>query len=258
MSFPKDLIRENKGLGEWCILHAYRGSVAHNMFVPKSDPNSIDDIDTMAICVPPEDYYTGLFQYSSRGTKEIKRDEWDIVIYEAKKAISLLMKGNPNVLSMLWVEENHYIKKTYAGELLVANRHLFAGRHVYRSFIGYAHAQMKKMETYERQGHMGAKRKELIKKFGYDTKNAAHLIRLLRMGIEFLKDGELYVMRHDRDELLKIKRGEWSLTEVKAEADRLFKTCEEVYISSELPVSPDKKQISDLCMEIIETHRRNQ
>ncbi len=78
------------------------------------------------------------------------------------------------------------------------------------------------------------------------------------MGIEFLKDGELYVMRHDRDELLKIKRGEWSLTEVKTEADRLFKTCEEVYINSSLPVAPDKQKISDLCMKVIEAHRRSQ
>ena len=252
MSVPKDIIREQPGLGEWCILHCYRGSIAHGMYVPSNDPLSIDDKDTMAVCVPPKEYYIGLKQYGSRGTKEIKRDEWDIVIYEARKAISLLKKGNPNALAMLWVTSNYYIKLESAGRLLIDNRSLFAGRHVYRSFVGYAHGQLKRMETSERHGHMGAKRKELIKQFGFDTKNAAHLIRLLRMGIEFLKDGELYVERHDASQLLDIKRGEWSLTEVKAEADRLFRNIEEVYLNSKLPLAPDSEKINELCMNVIE------
>ena len=57
---------------------------------------------------------------------------------------------------------------------------------------------------------------------GYDAKNAAHLIRLLRMGIEFLTEGTMYVERVDGPELLTIKRGEWPLEKVKAEAERLF------------------------------------
>jgi len=36
-----------------------------------------------------------------------------------------------------------------------------------------------------RGGYMGKKRRELVMRVGYDAKNAAHLIRLLRMGIEF-------------------------------------------------------------------------
>lgn len=253
MSVPKDLIAENKGLGEWSILHCYRGSIAHNMYIPNSDPDSIDDKDTIGICVPPKDHYIGLMNYASRGTKEIKRDEWDIVVYEVKKAIGLLTQGNPNVLSMLWAQPNHYIRITSAGQLLMSNRSMFAGRHVYRSFVGYAHSQLKKMQTFERHGHMGAKRKQLIERYGYDTKNAAHLIRLLRMGIEFLKDGELYVHRHDAPELLSIKRGEWKIDQVKSEANRLFGLVESVYLASDLPNAPDKEAINNLCVEIIET-----
>ncbi|KKN47176.1 hypothetical protein LCGC14_0665720, partial [marine sediment metagenome] len=100
MSFPKDLIREHPGLGDWNILHAYRGSIAHGMYIPKNDPISIDDKDTMGICVPPKEYFIGTKRFANRGTKEIKRDEWDIVIYEIRKAISLLTKGNPNMLSL--------------------------------------------------------------------------------------------------------------------------------------------------------------
>ena len=47
---------------------------------------------------------------------------------------------------------------------------------------------------------------------------AAHLIRLLRMGIEFLRDGEMRVDRGglDATELLDIKHGTWTLEQVQA------------------------------------------
>lgn len=254
MSFPKDLIRENPGLGKWNILHAYRGSIAHGMYIPKSDPLSIDDKDTMGICVPPRDYFTGTKTFAKRGTKEIKRDEWDIIIYEIRKAISLLSKGNPNMLSLLWVSPQYYINVSKAGQLLIDSRDIFSGRHVYKSFAGYASGQLKRMTKGNRQGHMGEKRKELIKQFGYDTKNAAHLMRLLRMGIEFLSTGVLNIERQDAGELLEIKRGEWPLERVQHEAELLFSDHRQALINSPLPLEADKEAINELCMQVVEIH----
>ena len=179
-------------------------------------------------------------------------DEWDIVVYEIRKAIGLLAGGNPNVLTMLWVPENMYINRTGAGIYLIENRALFAGRHTYRSFVGYAYGQLHRMDNPNRFGNMGAKRKELLAKYGYDTKNAAHLIRLLRMGAEFLKDGELYIHRHDAQQLLEIKKGMWTREQVTTEADRWFKLAEEAYINSTLPQQPDKSKINKLCIEVVE------
>lgn len=47
---------------------------------------------------------------------------------------------------------------------------------------------------------------------GYDTKHAAHLVRLLRMGREILEQGCVFVWRGDRDgeELRGIRAGAWS------------------------------------------------
>lgn len=253
MGIPKDILREESGLSDWCILSGYRGSIVHGMHQAPSHPDSIDDIDVMAICVEPKDYLLGLKEYGSKGTKEIKRNEWDIVIYTAQKFIRLLSMGNPNVLSLLWLEPNHYLVKTKAGQLLVDKKAMFVGRHVYKSFVGYAHGQLHRMTHSACQGYMGAKRKGLVEKFGYDTKNAAHLIRLLRMGIEFLKDGELNVLRQDAQQLLEIKRGEWTLDQVKAESDRLFKLCDDVYVVSTLPKGPDMDKVNALCVEVVET-----
>lgn len=252
MSVPKDLIRENKGLGEWNILHCYRGSIAHGMYIPNNDPLSIDDKDTLAICVPTKEYYLGLREFGSRGTQEIKRDEWDIVVYDSKKALAMLAQGNPNIISCLWVSGKNYLNLTDAGRLLIKNRNLFVGKHAYRSFVGYAAGQLHRMENYKFEGYMGEKRKQLVKQFGYDTKNAAHLIRLLRMCIEFLTDGELYVERMDASQLLDIKKGKWTLEQVKAESQRLFISAEEAYIHSTLPKDVDYDKINSLSVELVE------
>jgi len=98
---------------------------------------------------------------------------------------------------------------------------------------------------------MGQKRRELVRRVGYDAKNAAHLIRLLRMGIEFLTEGALYVERADAPELLDIKRGAWPLDKVKAEAERLFALSQEAYVRSSLPSEPDQDAAERLCIEMI-------
>jgi uncharacterized protein len=253
VTVPRGILARDRGLDEWCILHGYRGSIAHGMYEPSEQPNSIDDKDTMAVCVPPLEYYYGLSEYGSRGTVEIKYAEWDIVVYEVRKMVRLLEQGNPNVLALLWLSPNMYIQATPAGRRLLENRELFVGRHVYKPFIGYATQQLYKMEHGAFNGYMGEKRKRLVETHGYDTKNAAHLIRLLRMGIEFLRDGELNVDRggYDAQELLAIKHGEWGLQRIKDEAQRLFRRAEEVYDNSTLPPRPDHDAVNELCVEFV-------
>ena len=245
-------IRTRPELSEWCVLHGYRGSIAHGMYVPNSDPDSIDDKDTMAICIPPQDYYYGLSEFGSRGTKEIAQGEWDIVIYEVRKMLRMLSQANPNVLALLWLSEQYYIKTTDAGKLLLENRDMFSTKVAYKSFCGYANGQLHRMTHMAFEGYMGEKRKSLVKKHGYDTKNASHLIRLLRMGFEYLISGELQVERvSDAQELLEIKRGERTLEWVKAEAEKWFDRCHEAYLKSPLQVKVDRDKVNELCVEMV-------
>lgn len=253
VAIPKEILEMNPGLTDWNICIAYRGSHSHGTFIPSSDPDSIDDIDFMGICVPPKEYYLGLKEYGTRGTHEIKIGQYDIVLYELKKLVSLLAKGNPNVLSLLWLRDNDYINRTRAFDLLKAHRDLFVGKHVYHSFNGYAYGQIVKMQKFSTEGYMGEKRKELVERFGYDTKNLSHCIRLMRMCIEFLGDGELRVFREDAKELIAIKKGAWSLEKGKEEADRLFKLAQEAYVNSKLPDKINLDLINKLCIKVIET-----
>ena len=181
-------------------------------------------------------------------------NEWDAVHYEVRKMVSLLLKGNPNVLSMLWLPDQHIIFENELGKFLRDSKQVFVSKKVYHSFNGYAYSQFKRMEQFEHHGYMGAKRKQLVEKFGYDTKNAAHLIRLLRMGIEFLTEGRLYVHRNDAQQLLDIKRGKWELDKVKEEAERLFRLAEEAYVHSHLPAEPDRENAEWVLSTIICDH----
>jgi predicted nucleotidyltransferase len=236
------------------ILIGWRGSIAHGMYTPQHDPNSIDDKDILSVVIPPIENYFGLSEWGSRGVKELMIDEWDCVGYELKKFVSLLCKGNPNVLGMLWLEREDYLLLTDIGKMLIENRKLFATRQAYHSFAGYAHGQAHRMTHGAFDGYMGQKRKALVDKFGYDCKNAAHLIRLLRMGIEFMIEGELHVKRQDATRLLEIKHGEWTLEKVKIEADRLFALAEESYIRSTLPTDIDRDKINKLLVDIFMNH----
>lgn len=243
---------------EGTILLGYVGSISHNTYVPKNDPNSIDDKDVMGVCILPLSEYFGLERDPKLKGKrnvnneqqEVQQGEWDVVIYEIKKYIKLLLQQNPNVISLLWLRDNHYIHISELGRLLIENRDIFISKCVYKSFTGYAYNQLHKMENFAFEGYMGAKRKELVEKFSYDTKNAAHLIRLLKMGIEFLTEKKLNVFRHDAEELKSIKRGEWPLDRVKQEAERLFVLAQEAFVRSTLPDEPDYKRAEELLMKI--------
>jgi predicted nucleotidyltransferase len=239
-------------LGPWSILLAWRGSVAHGTYRPNTEPNSIDDKDLMGVVIPGTEWIAGLRQFGSRGTLEIKRDPWDIVFYDYRKALNLLAKGNPNVLCLLWLPEELYIDLKPAGRALRARRELFATRKTADPFRGYAKSQLEQMERGAHRGYMGEKRRRLAERHGYDTKCASHLIRILRQGIEFLKTGDLEVVRSDAEELLAIKRGEWSFDDVRREASLLDQNLEQAARESPLPEAPDFDEINRLAVEMVE------
>lgn len=181
----------------------------------------------------------------------MKEDKWDVLCYDLRKFIRLLIKTNPNVLSALWTPERFYLHNTPAWVLLCENRHLFASKQIFKSFCGYSQGQLHKMESIVHNEYMGEKRKELVEKFGYDTKNAQHLIRLLRQGVEFLRTGELVVERPDAQQLMSIKQGAWSIDRVHDEAKRLFAQMEEAHAQSTLPERPNIEAINALQQQII-------
>jgi predicted nucleotidyltransferase len=96
-------------------------------------------------------------------------------------------------------------------------------------------------------------RAQLEANFGYDTKHAAHLVRLLRMGEEILLTGEVNVYRDDRKYLLDIKNGIISYDEIISFADSQSKRLDSIVRENKslLPEKPDLEKIDELLTNII-------
>lgn len=233
------------------LIHlGFRGSIAYGTYVPSDQPNSIDDKDIMGVYLNPIEHYLG-FGLSEHKEKFI--GHWDAVSYELRKMFGLLLKQNPNVLGQLWLPEDRVIMSSVWWEKIIDNRHLFASKLAYKSFAGYASGQLHRMTHMAFEGYMGPKRRKLVRKFGYDVKNASHLIRLLRQSIEFLNTGTMLVDRTDIDaeELISIKSGKWKLEKVKKEAERLFQQAKNARDKSFLPEKPDYQKIQDLLIHLL-------
>ena len=164
------------------------------------------------------------------------------------------------MLETLWYRDGDYcdLETTTAFAAVKRNRYLFSYILAAGSFSGYARNQLERMEHNVTSRRMGAKRKRIMAKFGYDTKNASHLVRLYRMGVEFVETGELTVYRPDREELIAITNGEWTLDQVKEEAARLEERMCAVKENSSLPIEPNTHVAETLLVNLTLEHIRHQ
>jgi predicted nucleotidyltransferase len=103
-------------------------------------------------------------------------------------------------------------------------------------------------------------RASLEAKSGLDTKHAAHLIRLMRMGCEILEGKGVLVDRElagDAEEIRSIRNGNIKYEDLLVEFEKLNQKIEELYKTSTLQHSPKKEKLEKLCEEIIEGYLKN-
>lgn len=94
-------------------------------------------------------------------------------------------------------------------------------------------------------------RSVLESKFGYDTKHAYHLVRLMRMAREVLEGKGVIVKRPDAQELLEIRRGVWSYDQLMEWFDKQDELLGKLYMGSSLPFGPDQEKLDKLCEDMI-------
>ena len=85
---------------------------------------------------------------------------------------------------------------------------------------------------------------------GYDGKNLAHCHRLLDMAIEIGQGKGINVRRNNRDQLLSIRRGEYSYETLIDEANQKIELLDKVYETSSLPEEVDQKLVEKILLEI--------
>lgn len=113
-------------------------------------------------------------------------------------------------------------------------------------------AAMRHWESYQSWlAHRHPQRAELERRYGYDTKHAMHLVRLMRMGLEALREGTLTVERPDAEELRSIRDGALSYDEILALSAELEAQMSEAATVSRLPVSVDLDTLDALLFDVV-------
>jgi uncharacterized protein len=305
------------------ILEIKTGSHLYGLTTPTSD------VDYSGIFLPNIEYVLGFknceevdlsFKSKLENGKNNK-DAIDRKFYEFRKYIKLAMQNNPNIVEMLFVNDENVIFKNEIGDALLKNSKLFIHKGLKERFIGYAISQKKKMiikrdnlyalnealslvdrlimedkekwllpqcqgiynfdelfiiknnkDNHYRVGDrllvknmtvkrakqeleqiidMCSNRKELIEQFGVDTKYAHHLIRLLLEGKELLQTGKLIYPLFNKDLLMDIKTGKWSLNDILDYSKKLEEDIEIIYKESELQDKPNYKEIESFTLEVL-------
>jgi hypothetical protein len=154
-------------LDERFLILAITGSQAYGLAI-----EGVSDTDIKGLFIGERPYYlgleaieqiegkgeTGVFttQEGIKGLQKIElmTDKFsilqnnDFVLYELKKYLALLKNANPNIQEMLWLDSYIYLHPL--AKLLIDNRDKFLTKKVKASYIGYANAQLRKVETHRK------------------------------------------------------------------------------------------------------------
>ncbi|GAF86624.1 unnamed protein product, partial [marine sediment metagenome] len=156
---------------------------------------------------------------------------------------------NPNMIDSLYTPQRCVLHSTNIGNMVRDNRDMFLHKGCYHRFKGYAFSQIHKMDIKNPTG----KRKEIVDKYGYDTKYGYHLVRLLNECETILTEGTLDLQRN-REQLKSIRRGEWTIERIKNYFEDKERQLEELYNKSKLQHSPDEGKIKELLLNCLEYH----
>ena len=211
------------------------------------------DRDEMGVYIEHPAYVTGLHSAPTLGQRSQPDGarsgpgDLDRKVYGLRKFAELAGNGNPTVLLLLFVPDEHRIIETEQSRLLLESADLFVSKQAGARFAGYLDSQREQL--LRRNGSKHTNRPELIEQYGYDTKFAYHALRLGLQGIELMRTGSLSLpMRAgDRDWLLGVRRGELSFDEVSEMLTQLRFELDYSIENVDLRENADWEGINDLC-----------
>lgn len=166
------------------------GSTAHGMSVGN------DDLDFMVVWT---ESFADLVTFAqNKGSRQIRTaaegaksqpGDIDLSVHTMRRFAHLAAGGNPSILAALFTPADKLMVGADfpRAELAKMGHTITAGN----AFLGYMDRQIKRWK----EGTTGKRvyRPQLVKEHGYDTKYAAHAIRLAGQGIEFMETGKITI-----------------------------------------------------------------
>lgn len=227
------------------VLKALTGSYNYNLNTPESDKDY-----KLFLCPTFDDLYKGKFY-----TKDsIITPTEDNSFHDIRKLGELLWKSNLNFLEVLYSSDYRIIDAPELTEIYLKRKDIV------RMNLPYMYKACKGMHFEKMKGLLKGTEttKALVEKYGYDTKQATHAIRVMDFVIRLHKyDFDFKrAMRYNEEErldYLAIKYGEFTLDQFQSLADSFF---EEFYeLEGEFTLTPTnealKAEIEDLIMSLV-------
>lgn len=146
-------------LPERTILLTVAGSRAYGMHTESSD------LDVKGVFVPPLRYYFGTQkieqldgEWIKNYTSLLNEHQLDVAnkngmegtVFEIRRFLDLAAGANPNILDILFCRDEDVIYKNLAGFWLRSVRKKFLTKKCLHTFVGYATAQAKRIETHRK------------------------------------------------------------------------------------------------------------
>lgn len=170
------------------------------------------DWDRFGVCVEPLAVALGVSGFAQFTHQD---GESDVTVYGLKRACQLALKGNPSLVENLfapaWCWER--ADPVRALPVVLKLRELCTSKQTLANFGGYLRSQARRLE---RGTSPEGKRAALVEEHGYDTKFAAHAVRLGLQGYEFTTTRAITLPLEEsvREECNAVLDGQLSLTQV--------------------------------------------
>lgn len=235
------------------ILRAEVGSTVWGLNISDSG-----DKDEMGIVVEGlekmvgfQEYEQTIYRTATERTGEhdapSQSGDLDLTIYSLRKWLRLALKGNPTILTLLFVPMTKWVSGDSRGLKLQELAHQIVSKKAGGAFLGYLQAQRMRL-TGEKGGRHGVFD---LSKGEYDGKYAMHMLRLGYQGVELLRTGKMVVPLSDptRGYLLDVRNGKDSLQGVLTKCGELERELKDLLDSSPLPEAPNMKMVEEWMME---------
>ena len=237
------------------LIHAFiGGSELHGAKV-----KGTDDKDWYGLYIEPPNNIIGLypdehFVWSTSGNdKRNGPEDVDITLYGLRKWASMAGKGNPNALHFLFAP--NVLDGPEWEDLKSRVKNCVIAKSSAKQFKGFVDAQMGRLLGTRGVGKHG-QRPELEQNFGYDVKAGMHAVRLLNECLELMRYGRITLPRPERELLIDIRTGKWSLDRLSTFVNKLFIEVKEAEEKSWLPDEPNKCALSGVVVDAYLRHWR--
>jgi len=180
-----------------------------------------DDLDLMGIHLNNIDELIGITKRKDTITYRTRAEgvrsqvgDIDFVSHSLHKFLNLCLKGNPNVLAFFYTSSDNF---WYSLKTRRFNTSLFSdfntewlySKKVAKHTMAYARNQLDSLIKYGGYGGSKVKRPELVERYGFDTKYAGHIARLVFAVEAYMKEGRFYIplKEHERETVKNIRKG---------------------------------------------------